>query len=273
MKGKRYVKHDLYLIFLILFFVGTPAMAGILKIETQTTVKNTGNQLEIKVVLVNAGTSVAHNLQVHLNVLGTVLDSALKPQLDPGESSIVSFEKSAQELKSGRYPLTVFVDFHDGNQYPFSALSGMTFSVGPGVNSDLAVHGKDVAMATNGKLSLDIKNIGANPKKIVATLVLPKELSTPTPQLSFQMGPRSKKNIDFEIQNFSALAGANYPVFCYFEYDKADAHHTAVGMAVIKIIEPQNLFRRYRWLWIALAVVLGIMLLILMVRNRLQSAG
>ena len=126
-------------------------------------------------------------------------------------------------------------------------------------------------MDKKGELSLDIKNIGANPKKILATLALPRELSTPTPQVNFQMAPRSGKNLAFEIRNFSALPGADYPVFCYFEYDLANIHHTAVGTAVIKIIEPENLFRRYRWLWIAFAAVLILALFALVVKNRGKS--
>ena len=273
MNGQCFFRSGLLVILWIALFAATPSTAGILKIQTRTTVQTTDNQLNITVALANEGTAAAYNLQVHLNVFGTVLDSALKPQLDPGGSNIFNFEKSAGGIKKGRYPLTVSVDFHDANQYPFSALSGTTFSVGPNVNPDLAVLGKNVAMGKKGEFSLDIKNIGVNPKKILATLTLPKELSTPTPQISFHMDPRSEKKLDFEIRNFSALPGADYPVFCYFEYDLAFVHHTAVCMAVIKIIEPENLFRRYRWLWMALAAVLIIAIFILTIKNRGKNHG
>ncbi len=273
MREKRYFRFGLLVILWITLFCAAPSFAGILKIQTQTTVQTTGDELNITVALANEGTATAYNLQVHLRIFGTVLDSALKPQLDPGGSGIFNFEKNTEGIKTGRYPLTVSVDFHDGNQYPFSALSGMTFSVGPNVNPDLAVLGKDVAMGKKGELSFDIKNIGANEKKILATLTLPRELSTPTPQISFHMDLRSEKNLDFEIRNFSALPGADYPVFCYFEYDQAAIHHTAVGMAVIKIIEPENLFRQYRWLWMALAGVLIIALFTLMIKNRGKNLG
>ena len=268
MMKKRYFRFGLLLTIWFTLFSVTPSFAGILKIQTQTTIQTTDNRLNITVALANEGTDTAYNLQVHLNLFGTMLDSALKPQLDPGGSGTFVFEKSVEGVRTGRYPLTVSVDFHDGNQYPFSALSGMTFSVGPNVNPDLAVLGKDVAMDKMGKLSLDIKNIGANPKKILATLILPRELSTPVPQQNFQMAPRSEKNLDFEIRNFSALPGADYPVFCYFEYDLANIHHTAVGTAVIKIIAPENLFRRYRWLWIGFAAILILALFALVVKNR-----
>ena len=273
MKGKCCLKPTFWVIFSIVIFCATPSFAGVLKIKTQTTVQTTGDQLHITVTLTNEGTAIAYNLQVHLKLMGETLDSKLKPQLDPAGSGTFVFEKRAEGIKEGRYPLTVAVDFHDANQYPFSALSGMTFSIGPNVNSDLAVIGKNIAMDNGGELSLNIKNIGAGEKKILASLVLPKELSTPTPQMSFLLGPRSQKDLDFEIRNFSALPGADYPVFCYFEYDLENIHHTAVCTAVIKIIEKENLFRQYRWLWMGLAGALILVLLTLIIRSRIKTKG
>ena len=273
MRVKYFLEFSLLPILWITLFCITPSLAGVLKIQTQTTVQNTENQLKITVTLTNGGTDTAYNLQVHLKLLGETFDSALKPHLDPGGSSAFVFNKNAEKAKVGRYPLTVRVDFHDANQYPFSALSGMTFSVGPNVNPELAVLGQDVTIGKKGKLSLDIKNIGTDPKKILATLTLPRELSTPTPQISFHMDPRSEKQLDFEIRNFSALPGADYPVFCYFEYDHENNHHTAVCMAVIKIIEQQNLFRRYRWLWMGFAALLIIIIFILTIKNRGKKPG
>ena len=261
------------MIFITVLFCATPSFAGVLKIKTQTTVQITGDQLHIAVKLTNEGTAIAYNLQVHLELLGEILDSKLKPQLDPAKSSAFVFGKKAEGIKAGRYPLTVSVDFHDANQYPFSALSGMTFSMGPDVNSDLAVMGKDIAMGKTGELSLNIKNMGTGKKKILASLVLPKELSTPTPQMSFLLPPRSQKNPVFEIRNFSALPGADYPVFCYFEYDLENIHHTTVCTAAIKIVEPENLFRQYRWLWIGIAGILILTLLALIIKGRMKTKG
>jgi len=273
MKKKHYFHSIILVIFFVSLFCATTSFAGVLKIKTQTTVQTTGDQLHITVTLTNEGSAIAYNLQVHLELMGETLDSKLKPQLNPAGSGTFVFEKRAEEIKSGRYPLTVAVDFHDANQYPFSALSGMTFSIGPDVNSDLAVIGKNIAMDNGGELSLNIKNMGAGEKKILTSLVLPKELSTPTPQISFLLGPRSRKDLDFEILNFSALPGADYPVFCYFEYDLENIHHTAVCTAVIKIIEKENLFRQYRWLWMGFAGALILVLLTLIIKSRIKTKG
>jgi hypothetical protein len=273
MKERCCFQSSLLMIFIVVLFCATPSFAGVLKIKTQTTVQITGDQIDIAVILTNEGTATAYNLQVHLILLGEILDSKLEPQLEPKGSSTFVFKKSAQGIKTGRYPLTVSVDFHDANQYPFSALSGMTFSLGPDVNSDLAVIGKDIAMGKKGELSLNIKNMGTSEKKILATLMLPRELSTPTSQMGFLLDPRSQKDLNFEIRNFSALPGADYPVFCYFEYDLGNIHHTAVCTAAIKIVEPENLFRQYRWLWIGIAGILILALLTLMIKSRMKTKG
>ena len=271
MKEKYYFQSGHLVIFMVALLCATPSFAGILKIKTQTTVQTAGDQLDVAVKLTNEGTAIAYNLQVHLTLLGETLDSKLKPQLAPKGSSTFVFKKSAEGTKAGRYPLTVSVDFHDANQYPFSALSGMTFALGPDVNSDLAAIGKNIAMGKNGELSLNIKNMGTGEKQIVATLVLPRELSTPTPQISFPLHPRSQKDLDFEIHNFSALPGADYPVFCYLEYDLENIHHTAVCSAAIKVMEPENLFRQYRWLWMGLAGILIMALLALIIKSRMNK--
>ncbi len=281
MKEKCSFPWVLLVVFPIALFFASPSFAGVLKIQTQTTIETAESQVKVTVSLANEGTATAYNLQVHLKFVGAKnpvlnwapLHSKVIPQLYPGGSSTFAFEKDTEGVKMGRYPLTVLVDFHDSNQYPFSALSGMTFSVGPNVNPDLAVLGKNITMDKKQALSLNIKNIGANEKHILATLILPRELSTPTPEINFQMGPRSQKDLNFEIRNFSALPGADYPVFCYFEYDLENIHHTAVCTAIIKIIEPENLFRRYRWLWMVVAAVLIIAFLSIAIKNRRKSSG
>ncbi len=273
MNRKCRFQQTFLLIFSITFLFVVPAFAGVLKIQTQTTVEILENRIKITVRLTNEGTAVAHNLQVHLKILGETLDSKITSQLEPGGKSTFLFEKDIEGVKTGRYPLTVLVDFHDSNQYPFSALSGMTFSVGPNVNPDLAVLGKNISMDKKGTLLFDIKNMGDSEKRILASLILPKELSSPAPQTEFQLSPRSQKKLNFDIRNFSALPGADYPVFCYFEYDLKNDHHTAICQAVIKIIKPENLFRRYRWLWVGIAAALVIAFLALVVKNRTKGTG
>lgn len=244
------------------------AIADILKMETQTTVEVAEDLLKVSVTFTNKGTAPAYNLQVHLNTLGEQQDSPVKPQLDPGQSDRVLFERNVAGIKKGRYPLTIYVDFHDANQYPFSALSGMTFHIDEDVNPNLVALAEDITVEKSGELRFEIKNLGFKSKKILASLAIPKEFSTPRPRIGLQLDPRSERILAFEISNFSALPGASYPVFCYLEYDSEDTHHTAVARALVKIAEEENLFRQFRWIWIVLTVILSAILITVIVKER-----
>jgi len=123
-----------------------------------------------------------------------------------------------------------------------------------------------------GTLRVNVKNLGVKPEKIIATLVLPKEFSAAEPTHTFEIDQRSEKTVDFEIRNFSALAGATYPVFCYVEYDSEGVHHTALARSLITVAEDENLFRRFRWLWITLAAVLAGLLVLILIKERLKKS-
>ena len=262
----------LLILFVSIFAWTTPAVAGILTIETQTTVEVAGDLLKVSVTFTNKGTAPAYNLQVHLNTLGKQDDSQVKPQLDSGQSDKSFFERSVAGIGKGRYPLTVRVDFHDANQYPFSALSGMTFHIGGDVNPGLIVQTKDITLKKSGVLQFNIKNLGFEPKKILATLILPKEFSTPQAENSVDIDQRVEKTVDFEIGNFSALPGANYPIFCYFEYDSEDTHHTALARSLVTVGKDENLFRRFRWVWFTLAAILAALLIVVLIRDRRKKS-
>ena len=265
----------LLILFVSIFAWTTPAIAGILKIETQTTVDVAADLLKVSVAFTNKGTAPAFNLQVHLNALGgspALAGSPIIPQLDPGQSDRARFETNVTGVRKGRYPLTVRVDFHDANQYPFSALSGMTFHIGEDVNPGLIVQTKDITLGKSGVLRFNIKNLGFKPEKISATLVLPREFSTPQPKNRVDINQRSEKSLDFEIGNFSALPGANYPIFCYFEYDSEDTHHTAVARALVTVAKDENLFRKFRWLWISLSAILAALLIIVIIKERRKKS-
>ncbi len=251
-----------------IFCYNAPAIAGILKIETKTSVTIEGNSLKVGVTATNKGTVPAYNVQVHLILLGEKQSAPVKGQLNKDQSDTVAFERVLSGSKKGRYPLIVLVDFHDANQYPFSAVSCTTFYFKEDINPDLVCLGDDTSIEKNGILRFKIKNLGLSSRTIRTTLILPKELSTPRSQMDFQIDPRAEKMVTFDITNFSALSGASYPVFCCFEYDLGDTHYTAVARAIVNILKMENLFRRTRWLWIILAVILISILTIMVIRDR-----
>jgi hypothetical protein len=259
-------------VFLGIFSAGPPAAADILKIETETTVEVSEDRVTVSVAFANRGTAPAYNLQVHLTALGLADAAPVVAHLDPGQTERAFFIRKFRGVGKGRYPMTVRVDFHDANQYPFSALSGMTFHIGEAVNPDLAALTRDMTLKKSGALQFDVKNLGLNPQKITATLVLPKEFSSPQPKSDFEMNPRSEKTVGFEIRNFSALPGAAYPVFCFFEYDAEGVHYTTLARSLITVAEDENLFRRFRWAWMTLTGILAALLILVLIKERRKKS-
>ena len=243
------------------------AIGGVIKVETKTTVKISGDLLEVIIAAKNNGTSPAHNVQVNLMVLNEELNAPVEPVIKPGDSKTARFKKTLGRIKKGRYPLTVRVDFYDANQYPFSAVSGMTFHYKEDVNTDLITLGKDLTMEKKGMIKYDIKNLGTDTKNIRTSIVLPKELLVQEATTDIVIDSRSEKTLMFPIGNFSALEGATYPIFCYFEFDSDDTHYTKVVRTQVNIVKKGNLFREFRWLWIVLTIILTSAFIAVIIKN------
>lgn len=254
-------KHIPILIFITAFVLvlecSSMTLAGTLTIETKATVMTKGDLLKGSIRVLNKGNVAAHNIQADVIVLGEQIKSPVKKLLAIDESHRFEFEKMLKGIKKGRYPLQVIVDFHDANQYPFSAVSCTTFFLQKDTNPDLFCLIDNLTMNRKGKLPIDLKNRGPSLKDIHVTLVLPRELYSPRPRVDFDMESRSQKIVEFTIENVYALSGASYPIFCVFEYDVRDTHYTALSGAVVTIEKSKNWFWRFRWFWMAIAGVFG----------------
>jgi hypothetical protein len=247
----------LSILFVFLIVPDDSAGAGTIRIQTTTSVSVAGDVLKVEVTTTNKGDVPAHNVQAHLMLSGHTQSSQVMGLLKQNEPETFVFEKILPVLHKGRYPLTVLVDFHDANRYPFSAVSCATFYVKEDVNPNLACVGDDISIQDSGELRFTIKNPGSATRSIRATLVLPKELSSPKTSTDFQIGTKQEEVVTFRINNFSALLGASYPVFCYFEYDSEETHYTALAEALVTIQEGENWFQRTKLIWVIAAISLG----------------
>lgn len=262
----------LTIFYYILFLIGSTQSlsAGILTIETQTTIQTTDNQLDVTVSITNRGDEPADNSQINLFVLGEKLQGRVKKRIGPGSSEIDVFRKSLSSLAQGRYPLSVVVDFHDANQYPFSALSGMTFFIGEDVNSEIAITADDLAMDREGVLTYHVKNMGHDLLDVSANLILPKEFSSVLVKKSLQVDARADKQISFDIHNFSARDGGKYPLYCSFEYDKNNIHHTTMASLNVSVKHEDSWFQRMKWLWGGMISLLLLLLIRHLVSKKSQ---
>ena len=243
--------------FMLVFGHRLIALAGTLTIETKITVMTEGDRLKGSIKVWNKGNVSAHNIQANINVFAEQIKTPIKKLLAIDESHTFQFETILTGIKKGRYPLTVIVDFHDANQYPFSAISCTTFFFQKDTNPDLFCLIDNLTMNKKEKLHIDLKNRGPRLENIRATLILPRELSSPGPCTHFDMESRSQEKIEFTVENFYALSGASYPIFCVLEYGIGDTHYTAISGAVVTIEKRKNWFWRVRWFWVAIAGIFG----------------
>lgn len=244
--------------FILLLSYGFVASAGILTIKIQTFLKTEGDTLKGIIKVWNKGNVAAHNVRTDIIILGERLNTPVKKLIGIDQFETFPFEKNLEGIKKGRYPLTIMVNFHDANQHPFSALSCRTFFFKKDVKADLLGLIDGINIKKKGDLRFEIKNLGSGLKDIRASLILPKELSSPRTQVDLQIEPGRKKSVHFEIENFSALSGASYPIFGFLEYDLRETHYTAISRAIVTIAKEENWFRRTRWSWLGVGLLLGV---------------
>lgn len=247
-------------LFALMLFHAAPAIAGIIQIETQTSVTVADGIVDVEVTATNKGDEPACNVHVHLMLLGKSRSHKGKDLLREGESVTVFFRRIPSPSKVGTYPLITRITFQDINRHPFSAVSCSSVSIGESSSSALECLGKAVSISRGGLLRFSVKNRESRSRTTSATLVLPEELSTPVPRRELVIEPGTEEVLLFEISNFSALVGAVYPVFCYLEYDSGDAHYTEVANSSVRIVKTVNWFRRTRPVWLGLAIITGVIL-------------
>jgi hypothetical protein len=247
-------------VLILMLFRAIPAIAGIIQIETHTSVTVTDGIPEVAVTATNKGDEPAYKIEAHLIVLGKRLSHKGKDVLRQAESETVVFRNIPSPSKRGTYPLITRITFQDTNHHPFSAVSCSSFPIGESANSALECLGKAISITRRGLKRFAVKNNGSQSLTASANLVLPDELSTPVPKRELVIEAGAEEELLFEISNFSALVGAVYPVFCYLEYDSGDAHHSEVGNSSVRIVEEENWFKRARPIWLGLAIITGVIL-------------
>jgi hypothetical protein len=247
-------------LFALMLLPAGPATAGIIRIETQTSVTVADGILQVEVRATNKGDEPAREVHVHLMFSGKCLSRQGKDLLREGEPVTVFFRNIPSPAKPGAYPLITRITFQDIKGHPFSAVSCTSVSIGQSAAPALECLGKAASISRDGLLRFDVKNSGSCSRNASATLVLPEELSTQIPRKDLVIEPGQEEVLLFEISNFSALVGAVYPVFCFLEYDSEDARYTEVGNGSVRIVKAENWFRRTRPLWLCLAIVMGAIL-------------
>ncbi len=254
-------------IFLTLFvflsiFPFSYARGGYITIETKASTAIEGNNLKISVETKNKGNEAAYNIEIISNVQNEPKSGKIKDVLNVDETYKVEMDFNLNLENPGKYPAVVYVNYTDANQYPFSAISCMQFNFGENVSSQIFATSADMQMSNKGTFLLNIKNLSEKEKDVQVRLIVPKELSLLNSPKKVSLKARSEKEITFDINNFSALAGSNYQIYSLLEYVETGKHYTAIVPGMIKIAKKEPFYLKYKTALIIIAVLLIILFLI-----------
>jgi ABC-type Fe3+-siderophore transport system permease subunit len=240
-------------------------------LETKTLAKLDGSTLHLEVEVTNKGDESARSLQIEATVLNQKKMLPLKDVLEVGETYKESADFEIDVSTPGRYPVILREDFADANQYPLSAISTSHFYVKENVPSRVVGSMEAIAISKEGRLALNLKNLEEKAVPLRVALVVPRELSVKDPTRKVSLQGRSKEDLSFDVENFSALPGGRYAVFAILEYELDGKHHSNIAQTVVGIEKEKDILQKYRLPLIIGIAVAGLLLVVLFII--LQSRG
>lgn len=235
-------------LFVFAFFSSISAVnAGFITITTHTSLTVTDNRIKVKVVVTNDGDEPAYNTQIHVNENHRTQVSPVKQILTVKESLEYEFQYDLVQIKHGRYPILININYTDINQYPFTAATGTYYAYGDDTVSQVFGTTSNISLSTQSTLPLLLKNMDESPRELTIQFVVPKELSIQDKTKEIILQPRSELIATFGLRNFSALPGSRYQAFFIIEYEDESRHYSNIVPCFITIEAPKKFFEKYMW--------------------------
>ncbi len=227
MSRKPKIAHILLICIVALFITAATVDAGTISITPRVKQVIVEEKRGLEISIDNSGDEAAKNAQIHIDLAGVTLSGPLWNTLSPKEEKSHTFFLETLPTAPGNHPVYVTIDFTDLNMYPFTALDVTLINVGAD-SKPARLFGKSrpASIKKSGKLSFTLKNLDEEPKHVSVRVFGPREINfqATAPMLDLPAGSVIEKTM--KVTNFSALAGAAYPVYLVFEYDLSDRHFT-----------------------------------------------
>lgn len=253
-----------------LCIIVTPLLsAENITLTSSLTAEVTPTVLRAKLLIKNDGEAAAYNVQARFHTDEKQWLSKVYPRLDMGQELTIEYIEKLELAKKGIYPLAVKIHFKDAGGYPMTTVIVNPFTYGEMTNT--AVYGRleKLVLSNRGELGLFITNTGYKNLNLDINIFVPDEISALQTRTQLVLEERSKVDHRFTLKNFSALAGAIYPVWATIEYERDNKHFTSVCSGEIEVIRSENIFKKYWWLWLILAGT--IVVLIIWLNLNIQS--
>ena len=239
-----------------LVFGAQAAWAGTISMNTTVTSQIRGDDLMVEVVLANLGTDAAHAVQIEATALGAKTTEKGPDLLPPNEPFEIKLHLPFKAKTPGTYPVLVRVFFQDSNQYPFSSLAPGVATYEKIAASNLLIQGKAGDVEEDGEVEFKLANLSERSLKLNISIYAPREFTLSDKEFKIDLPARSKRDLNVEVKNFTALSGATYPILAVAQYEDQGMHYTASAKAMAKVTRASDPLRRWRPFLIAGAVIL-----------------
>ena len=250
-----------------------PAAAKNISITLSPTVEISAGTFTLRVKIGNQGDEAAQSVTPILHFQDGEARGQTRPSLGPNESFEEALTIPLGDIKPGRWPFRLTVDYTDANQYPFQALQVNAVVVGQPPTPKMSV--PQVAadsLATTGTVRVRLKNLAGVARSAIVSLLVPEGLEVPDGVPPVPLAAWEEKTVSAKLVNRTALPGSRYPVYVTVEYDEDGVHQAVIAQGVVEIIAAQSFLERQRsLLWIG-AAVLGL-LWVTMILWRVSARG
>lgn len=236
---------------LSLFLNKAIALGGSLTLTPRMDIQVSKNHIDVKVMVTNVGLESAYKVGVKLRVFEETWTAGAIDTLSVKNSETFRFKPFLSKSQKGRYPITAVVTYRDENRYPFSTLACATFKVDEDRSATISATGADISINRGGNLIVKVKNTKGKSKKIRASLILPRGITSDNHRQTFQLD-NVRKNIVFSLRNKKAQPGTQHAYYVFLEYDQEGLHYSVLVGGKIKLRdETTNWLTRTRWYWLA----------------------
>jgi len=248
----------------------THAFAAYITMATDFSVTVKPEELALVATAENRGDVPAHEVQFEIIINERVLTGPVVEILEQDKKMSAEFTLTDMVGVPGRYPVVIKTYYKDASSHRFTALTVGFYDYRSTIESAVSISGQATTIAVDGKgqITFVLRNDGQTEQKIGLDLIIPNELSATHEHTVIEIGPQREATVDYEIENYSALANSNYPVSLVGQYEDAGSHFGVAGSAVVSIAGDVKPAARVVWIWVLLGgFIPGIMIFL-----RLQKA-
>jgi len=237
-----------------------PAAAKNITITLSPTVEISAGTFTLRVKVGNQGDEAAQSVTPILHFKEQEARGQTRPSLGPTESFEESLSIPVGDVKPGRWPFRLTVDYTDANQYPFQAMQVNAVLIGQPPPPKMSV--PQVApdtLATTGTVRVRLKNLAGVARIATVSVLVPEGLEVPDGVPPVALAAWEEKTVSARLVNRTTLPGSKYPVYVTVEYDEDGVHQAVIAQGVVDIVAAQSFFEQWKTLiWVG-AVALAVL--------------